>query len=115
MTLGEIVKALSLSVRVSDDEQLERVVEGGYVSDLLSDVIAGSREGDLWITLQIHQNVVAVAVLNNLAGIIVVGGRDPDVETLKKAKEQGVPILVTKSTAYEVAGKLYQMGLHRQV
>ncbi len=114
MTLGEVVKALSLSVRMGDDEQLDRVVEGGYVSDLLSDVIAGSREGDLWVTLQIHQNIVAVAVLNNLAGIIIVGGRDPDADTLKKAREQGVPVLVTKSTAYETAGRLYQMGLHRQ-
>ncbi len=113
MTLGEIVKALGLTVRAGDDEQMERSVEGGYVSDLLSDVIAGSREGDLWITLQIHQNIVAVAVLNNLAGIVIVGGRDPDTETTKKAQEQGVPVLVTKATAYEVAGRLYEMGLRR--
>ncbi|MEW6350244.1 MAG: DRTGG domain-containing protein [Thermodesulfobacteriota bacterium] len=113
MTLGEIVKSLGLIVRCGDDEQMERTVEGGYVSDLLSDVIAGSREGDLWITLQIHQNIVAVAVLNNLAGILIVGGRDPDTETMKKAQEQGVPIMVTKTTAYEVAGRLYEMGLRR--
>ncbi len=113
MTLGEIVKSLGLVMRIGGDEQLERTVEGGYVSDLLSDVIAGSREGDLWITLQIHQNIVAVAVLNNLAGILIVGGRDPDSETLKKAEEQGVPIMVSKATAYELAGRLYELGLRR--
>ena len=56
---------------------MERTVEGGYVSDLLSDVIAGAQEGDLWVDLQIHQNIVAVAVLKDLAGILIVGGRNP--------------------------------------
>ena len=77
MTLAEVVEALNLDVKAGEDE-MDRPVLGGYVSDLLSDVIAGAKEGDLWITLQLHQNVVAVAFLNNLAGIIIVGGREPD-------------------------------------
>jgi len=62
MTLGEVVKALNLEVRTGQD-QMDREVRGGYVSDLLSDVIAGAKEGDLWVTLQLHQNIVAVAFL----------------------------------------------------
>ena len=45
MTLGDIIEALALEVRAGSD-QMDRVVEGGYVSDLLSDVIAGAKEGD---------------------------------------------------------------------
>jgi hypothetical protein len=112
MTLGEVVEALNLEVRACSSE-MERPVDGGYVSDLLSDVIAGAKEGDLWITLQLHQNVVAVAFLNNLAGIVIVGGREPDPDTLKKGEEQGVPIMVTALPAYEVAGRLYEMGIRR--
>jgi hypothetical protein len=112
MTLGEVVKALNLEVRACISE-MERAVDGGYVSDLLSDVIAGAKEGDLWITLQLHQNVVAVAFLNNLAGIVIVGGREPDPDTLRKGEEQGVPIMVTSLPAYEVAGRLYAMGIRR--
>ena len=112
MTLGEVVKALDLDVRAGKDE-MERSVEGGYVSDLLSDVIAGSQEGDLWLTLQLHQNVVAVAFLNSLAGIIIVGGRDPDPETIEKAEDQGVPIMVSTLQAYELTGRLYEMGIRR--
>ena len=112
MTLGDLVEALALEVRAGSD-QMSRVVEGGYVSDLLSDVIAGSKEGDLWITLQLHQNIVAVAFLNNLAGVVIVGGREPEQETLEKAEEQGVTILVSGLPAYEVAGRLYQMGIRR--
>jgi predicted transcriptional regulator len=113
MTLGEVVEALKLDVRTGSEE-MGRIVEGGYVSDLLSDVIAGAKEGDLWITLQIHQNIVAVAFLNNLAGIIVVGGREPDPDTVKKAEEQGVPILETSMRSYELAGRLYEMGIRRK-
>ena len=112
MTLGEVAKALGLEVRTAEGE-LNREVTGGYVSDLLSDVIAGAVEGDLWITLQVHQNIVAVAFLNNLAGIILVGSREPDPETLQKAEEQDVPILVTTMKAYELAGKLWEMGIGR--
>lgn len=113
MTLGDVVKALDLDVRTGTDH-MDRAVEGGYVSDLLSDVIAGAKEGDLWMTLQIHQNIVAVAFLNNLAGIVIVGGREPESETLEKAEEQGVPILVSELPSYEVAGRLYQMGIRRK-
>ncbi|MBI5251521.1 MAG: serine kinase [Desulfomonile tiedjei] len=112
MTLGEIAETLKLDVRTCPSE-MDRGVEGGYVSDLLSDVIAGAKEGDIWITLQLHQNIVAVAFLNNLAGIVIVGGREPDPDTLKKAEEQGVPIMVTPMTAYELAGRLYTMGIRR--
>jgi len=113
MTLGEVADALKLEIRTGGADT-DRTVEGGYVSDLLSDVIAGSKEGDLWITLQIHQNIVAVAFLNNLAGIVIVGGREPDPDTLRKAEEQGVPIMVSTMPTYELAGKLYEMGIRRK-
>ncbi len=113
MTLADVVEALNLDVRAGASE-MDREVEGGYVSDLLSDVIAGAREGDLWITLQLHQNIVAVAFLNNLAGIVIVGGREPDPDTLEKAEDQGVPIMVTAMPTYELAGKLYAMGIRRR-
>lgn len=112
MKLTDIISKLGLEIRAGKDA-VEREVLGGYVSDLLSDVIAGAKEGDLWLTLQVHQNTVAVAFLNNLAGIVIVGGRDPDPETIKKAEEQGVPILLSKLRSYELAGKLYEMGLRR--
>jgi predicted transcriptional regulator len=113
MTLGEVVKALNLDVRTGE-HRMDRVVRGGYVSDLLSDVIAGAVEGDIWVTLQVHQNIVAVAFLNNVVGIVIVGGREPDPQTLRKAEEQEVPIMVTSLPAYELAGRLYALGIRRQ-
>ncbi|MGC8659791.1 MAG: DRTGG domain-containing protein [Desulfomonilaceae bacterium] len=113
MTLADLVKELDLTVRAGEQD-LEREVTGGYVSDLLSDVIANAKEGDVWITLQLHQNIVAVAFLNNLAGIIIVNGRQPEEATINKAQEQGVVVLCSSLSTYEVAGRLYSLGVRRQ-
>lgn len=112
MILNEIVKSLNLDVRAGQSG-LEKEVQGGYASDLLSDVIANAKEGDLWVTLQIHQNIVAVAFLNNIAGIIIVGGRKPDADTLSKAEEQGVVIMVSELPTFELVGRLYEMGVRK--
>jgi len=86
-------------------------VTGGYVSDLLSDVIGNSRPGDLWVTLQSHVNVVAVASMKDLAGIILVNNRQMDEDAIEKAKEEGIAVLVSELPAFEVAGRLYGLGV----
>jgi serine kinase of HPr protein (carbohydrate metabolism regulator) len=108
MKVKEIIEKLQLNA-LSGQKNLETDVTGGYASDLLSDVIANSREGNLWITLQIHQNTIAVAKLKDLAGIIIVNNREPDEDTLKKAEEENVPILRSSEMAFEVSGKLYKL------
>jgi hypothetical protein len=85
MTLEDMVKELSLEV-LSNREGLKKTVSSGYVSDMLSDVMANSSHGNLWITLQTHPNIVAVANLKNLSGIIITCKRNPESETLKKAE-----------------------------
>jgi predicted transcriptional regulator len=108
--LHRIVDALGLTVAVGGDG-LKGEVEGGYVSDMLSDVIANTRKGDLWLTLQVHQNIVAVAVLKELAGIVLIGGKTPADETIRKAKDENVIIITTPLPAFEVCGRLYALGL----
>ena len=110
MKLEEIIEKLNLNVKAGQ-EGLDTEVTGGYVSDLLSDVIANSRRGDLWITLQIHQNIVAVATLKELAGIILINRKEPADETVKKAEGEGVPVLTSPLTAYEIVCKLYELGI----
>ncbi len=113
MKLQELVDSLSLEVKTASFN-LTKEVTGGYVSDLLSDVIANSKEGNIWVTLQTHQNIVAVATLRELSGIILVNNRTPDTETLKKAEEEGLPIMVSPLPAFELVGRLYSLGLRCQ-
>jgi len=58
MNLNDLVKEFGLDVKTGSG-QLDREVTGGYVSDLLSDVLAHGEEGNVWVTLHIHQNIVA--------------------------------------------------------
>lgn len=108
MKLHKIIKELGLEVK-SKVSNLDKEVRGGYASDLLSDVIANAKKDDIWITLQIHQNIVGVTVLKELAGIIIVNGREPEKETLKKAELEDIPIMGTELPAFEIVGKLYRL------
>jgi serine kinase of HPr protein (carbohydrate metabolism regulator) len=110
MTLKDIVDALQLEVK-SGADRLDNEITGGYVSDLLSDVLAHSKEGNIWITLQIHQNIVAVAVTKDLSGIVLINGRAPEEDALRKAEEEQVPILISDMPAFKVVGRLYAMGI----
>jgi len=108
MKLSDIADALSLNVK-SYKDGLNNDISGAYVSDLLSDVMANSREGDVWITLQTHLNIVAVASLKGIRGIIIVSGRQVPEETLKKAEGEKITVMVTPLSAFEVAGRTYRL------
>lgn len=110
MNLLEIAQRLNMEVRTGK-EHLQREVTSGYASDLLSDVMAHAQDGMVWVTLQTHQNIVAVAVLKALSGIILVNAREPDEEAIQKADAHGMVILVSRLPAFEVVGRLYQMGI----
>jgi predicted transcriptional regulator len=110
MKLSEIVKSLNLQVACGE-EQLDKEVRGGYSSDLLSDVMANCKKGDIWITLQVHPNVVAVAMLKEIAGIVMINGRKPQDETIKKAESEGLPIMTSDMPAFELVGRLYNKGI----
>ena len=108
MTVEQVARSLGLNVR-SGASKLDRKVSGAYVSDLLSDVMGNAKEGDIWITLQVHQNVVAVATLLNLSAVIISRGAEPDEATIAKAEQEGVPFLTSPEPTFEVAGRLYQL------
>lgn len=106
MTLKELVKGIEAEV-VTGEERLGEKVTGVYVSDLLSDVMGHAREGEVWLTIQTHTNVVAVALLLNLAAVVFTAGAKPDALTIEKAKEEGTVLLTTNLSTFETAGRLY--------
>lgn len=108
MKLVDFVKELSLEVKTCEDG-LQKDVSGGYMSDLLSDVLGNSFKNNIWITLQTHQNIVAVADARDLTGIIIVGNKQPQKDTLEKAALKGITIMTTPMTAFEVCGRIYRL------
>lgn len=110
MKVKDLVEALSLKVAAGRN-CLDADVTGGYTADLLSCAMAGAQEGNVWVTLQGHLNVVAVASLNDLAAVIVAEGKPVSPEALTKAEEEGVAILTTGMAAYETVGRLWELGI----
>jgi len=110
MNLKDLVKEFKLEVKTGS-AHLDVEVTGGYVSDLLSDVLAHANDGVLWVTLHIHQNIVAVASHKGLSGIVLVQGRQPEQDTIAKAEEENIPILVSELSAFELVGRLYKAGI----
>lgn len=108
--LPDIIKTFNLKV-VCGEEFLDREVLGGYVSDLLSDVMAYAKKGDIWVTRQVHPNIVAVAVIRMLPGIIIINNFKPEEETVKKAMIKRLPILTSELPAFELVGRLYEFGI----
>ncbi len=107
MTVEEVAKELGLEVLVEGDLSVD--VTGGYCADLLSEVLAHARRGDLWITHQKHLNVVAVAKMREVAGVVLVRGLRPAQDVLERARAEGVNVLVARERAFEVAGRLYRL------
>lgn len=106
MKIIDIVEKLNLEV-FSGQAGLENEISGGYVSDLLSDVMGNSKRGQVWITLQSHKNTLAVASLKDLSAIILVKGIEPDKDAVEKSEEEGIPLLGTHEDTFTLAGKLY--------
>lgn len=110
MKLCDLIENLSLEVKTRGTD-LSCEVTGGYVSDMLSDVIANAKTGYVWVTFQSHLNIVAVASLKGISGIILVSDRVPAEDTLKKASDENIPIMTTSLAAFELVGRLYSLGL----
>jgi predicted transcriptional regulator len=94
---------------MSGAEGLDKSVGGGYVSDLLSDVMGNARSSDIWITLQTHKNIIAVASLKDIAAVIIVKGLVPNNDTVEQSNIEKIPVLGTRMEAFEIGGKLYNL------
>ncbi len=113
MKTSEVVELLNLEV-VAGRDGLDRQVTGGYMGDMLSYVMAQAPQGAIWLTVQNHPNLVAVAVLRELAAVCLVGGRTPLEETRLKAEEEGIPLLQSDEDAFTLAGRLHELNLSQE-
>jgi hypothetical protein len=112
MNLLEIARALeleSLTPQVKPDPAAS--ITSGYVSDLLSDVLANGPPGGILVTIQVHMNVIAVAVHAEMAAVIFAAGRMPEADVRLKAAEAGIALYLSSQSAFEIVGRLYQLGL----
>ena len=110
MRVRDVVTALDLEI-IHEGDHMDDAVEGGYSGDLLSDVIAASRRHDMWITIQSHENIIAVATLKDLAAVVLARNSIPHTETVDHAKREEVTLLRSPLTSYQLVARLVSMGV----
>lgn len=110
MMVRDVARQLDLKI-VAGENRLDREVTGGYAGDLLSCVMAGAASGNLWVTVQGHPNVVAVATLTGISGVIVTEGARIDPGVADKANQEGIPILSSLKPSFEVVAALAGLGI----
>jgi serine kinase of HPr protein (carbohydrate metabolism regulator) len=111
MKVKEIADTLNLNV-FCGKSGLDKEVTTGYVSDLLSDVMGNSEAGSIWVTLQTHKNIMAIASLKDLSAVILVNSAEPEEDTAGQSEDEGIAILGTTLSTFEITGRLYQL-LHK--
>lgn len=110
MKVSEAIKKLNFYIAAPGGD-LETEITGGYAGDLLSNVMGQGEPGQIWVTMQGHHNIVAIASLIGLSAVVVAGGAAVEKDTLLKASQHQVTILTTQMPAFEAIGKLYQLGI----
>ena len=108
MTTEDIIKKLGLK---SLSKFEHREVQGVFVSDMLSDLMAGSRSGSLWLTVQTHKSIVPAANLVDVSAIVITSGKQVPEETVQLASRFNVAVLWTDLPTFQLVGKLYELGL----
>ncbi len=88
-----------------------REVAGVYISDMVSDVMAGAKSGNLWLTIQTHKSIVPAANLVDVAAIVITGGKQVPAETIELASKYDIAILSSQLPTFQLVGKLYELGL----
>lgn len=107
MDVKELIEKLDLKVLCG--ENLDRKVTGCYCGDLLSWVMSRAQEGDAWLTVMGNINSVGVAVLADVACIILTENAALDADALNRAKQNDVIILQTEKNSYQMAAAISKL------
>jgi len=108
MTVNEMAQKVGLKALSTYED---RPVSGVFVSDMVSDVMAGAKSGNLWLTVQTHKSIVPAANLVDVSAVIVTGGKDVPSETVELASKFSIAVLSSDLPTFELVGKLYQLDL----
>ncbi len=108
MTVKTIAEKLGL-IFLCGESLAERPVSGCYCGDLLSWVMSRAQKGDAWLTVMGNINSIGVAVLADIACIILTENAAFDLPALEKARQNEVIVLQTEKNTYETAAAISKL------
>ena len=92
-------------------EWLEREVISACGADLMSDVLAFTKEQGILLTGLTNIQVIRTAEMSDLVAIVFVRGKRPGPEVVEMANNMEIPLFSTRKQMYEACGLLYKNGL----
>ncbi|BEP28473.1 AraC family transcriptional regulator [Helicovermis profundi] len=110
MNINDIYQNFGFIV-LNKDYKLVKEVDDLICCDLLSWVMANGKNNAAWITVQIHNNILAVASLLDFSCIIIPNGIKVDDALISKADEEEIVIFSTDLSSYDIFKKFYEFGL----
>lgn len=109
MRIRDLIKSANLKTII---EGKDFVVKSGITCDLLSIVMSSAKEDSIWITVQKHLNIVAVAALREIKAIVITSGIRPEKDVIDRAKEERIWILTTDEDSFTISGKIFNLLHH---
>jgi hypothetical protein len=110
MKLTKIIKLVE-GTPLTKNVDLDREIEGGCGSDLMSDVLASTHAISMLMTGLCNPQVVRTAVMADVSAIILVRGKIAPPETIELAEAEDIPLISSPFGMFETCGRLYQAGL----
>lgn len=108
MKVQELLEKLPLEL-VAGSKGIQKEIQGGYCGDLLSIVMAYAKEQDVWLTVQGHENAVAVALMAGISAIILTQGVKPNEAMCDKANQYDIPVLTTSLSSYDLCIEIHKL------
>jgi len=109
MKISELCRVLDADIQAEGDPEID--IATVTAGDLLSFVMGAAPVGAVWVTIQIHLNVAAVAVLKELPMIIIASGRKPAPDLVARCEEEKICVVSVKETIFAVCAKLAGLGM----
>jgi hypothetical protein len=106
--LKEIIQKTYLEEVYCYDKEIE--ITSGYTGDLLSDVMGNAPDNSVWVTIQSHVNIIAVASIRDIKAIILCNNLKFDEETIDKARENNISLLSSKYNGFQTIFNLFNAG-----
>ena len=110
MTTQDAVSLLSARC-LTPNAPMNREIQGVLACDLLSHAMAHACKGAAWVTVRSQMTVVAIAAMYGVACVILADGVEMDPQVSVKAEAEGIAVLQSPMTAYEICGRLYRLGI----
>lgn len=110
MKISEIATLLNAELyTVNHDDTAD--IKSACSADLMSDVMAFSKENALLLTGLVNPQVIRTAEMMDMKAIIFVRGKKPLPSMIELAEEKKIALMSTEYPLFEASGRLYMSGI----